>query len=425
MKIVIHKEQRQVGITTLSRSILEYLFVICIILDGNSVWMNIQTTRNWFGTILQFLIMIIMIALLLTYSFKKSCLKNACLILGFGITYLLILGLVHPNNKKGLIGFAVISMTIIAFVYLYKSIGRVINILDIYEQIIIAVAVISVFFWLFGSVLKIIPASGYELYNWTGNGLDKQINKYWGLYYETQWTYLQGYGVFTRNTAIFTEAPMCSLHFSIALLIEVFIKEELDFRKYVTLILAILTTFSTTGYLIVVVTVFFKIVYSKKNNQILQYIKVIVVPASLIVGLIASMVLLQLKMNSSSGVVRMDDFIAGYKAWMENPIFGCGFGNYDALIKYMSVWRQNNTGFSNSIMEVLAYGGVYFGMIYMMPFIKGIYSAVRLKRYRMCIFVGSILFLFIFTVVPFRFLTILLLGYIGLLGREREDNNKA
>ena len=69
-------------------------------------------------------------------------------------------------------------------------------------------------------------------------------------------------------------------------------------------------------------------------------------------------------------------------------------------------------------MQVLAYGGIYFGIIYIMPFVKGIFSAIHLKQYRMCIFVGSVLFLFIFTIIPFRFLTILLLTYIGLSGKK-------
>lgn len=414
MTLTICENRKFVGLKTLLRNILEVLFAFCLVLNGNSVWLNIKSTRNWFGRGLQILILLLMSILLLIHKFKKNYLKNACFIFGGGSVYLIILGIVHPNSTNGLVGFTIISVAIISFAYLYKSIGRMTDILYTYENIIVIIAIISIVFWIFGSVLKIIPISGYAMFNWTDSGLDKQINNYWGLYYETQWTFLQGYGMLTRNTAIFTEAPMCSLHFSFALLIEAFLKEKLNFKKYVFFILAILTTFSTTGYLIVAITVFSRMIYIKNKVRMVQYLKILGIPLSLISGLIASIILIQLKLDSGSGILRLDDFVAGYKAWMENPLFGSGFGNYDVLIRHMSFWRQSKTGFSNSIMQVLAYGGIYFGIVYMIPFVVGIYNAIHWKQYRHCVFIGGILFMFVFTIIPFKFLTIFLLGYIGL-----------
>lgn len=417
MKIIIHENRKIMGLTALLRNILEYLLVICLILNGNSVWMNIKSSRDWLGKVLQILVIFLMLALLLTYRFKKSCIKNACLILGGIIGYLLILEIVNLRNTKGLVGFAVMCAAIMAFSYLYQSVGGLECIIYKYEDIVIMIAVVSVFFWILGSVLRIIPISGHVLYDWTANGLDRQINKYWGIYYETQWTYLPGYGDLIRNTAIFTEAPMCSLHFSVALLIEVFLKEKLNFRRCVFLIFAVLTTFSTTGYLIVVITIFSTIAYSKRKNHLLQYLKVLIIPISLIIGLVASIILIQLKLDSGSGMVRLDDFVAGYKTWIGNPLFGCGFGNYDAIKNNMSVWRRSNIGFSNSIMQVLAYGGIYFGILYITPFVSGIYKTIRLKQYRKSVFIGCIFFLFVFTIIPYKFFTIMLLAYFMFLNK--------
>ena len=77
----------------------------------------------------------------------------------------------------------------------------------------------------------------------------------------------------------------------------------------------------------------------------------------------------------------MDDYKAGVITWLQHPFLGSGLSNTNGIQQNMSAWRSYNTGFSNSIMEILAEGGIYLSLFYFYAFIKGLYSGVNKKNY--------------------------------------------
>lgn len=124
-----------------------------------------------------------------------------------------------------------------------------------------------------------------------------------------------------------------------------------------------------------------------------------------VVVLIALNFLLEQKLGTSSGSTRVDDFAAGYKAWMDAPLFGNGYGNSAAYKKYMSSFRRNNLGFSNSPMQVLAYGGIYLFFPYCVSVVRGFTRLIKGHLWNRMSFYIVFLYAFVITVCPFQMLT--------------------
>ena len=111
------------------------------------------------------------------------------------------------------------------------------------------------------------------------------------------------------------------------------------------------------------------------------------------------------KMQTSSGSTRLDDFAAGFKAWSRSPWFGYGFTNTDVVKSYMSAFRADNLGFSNSLFQTLVMGGVFW----LTPYIIGLCG--YLKSSRAMKFAGILLlFLWVVTVVSNIPLTVFMFG---------------
>ncbi len=116
--------------------------------------------------------------------------------------------------------------------------------------------------------------------------------------------------------------------------------------------------------------------------------------------------LLETKMDSTSGSARMDDFVAGFKAWMDHPLMGNGFSNNSAILQYMSTYRIKNTGFSNSLMQILSYGGLYLLAPYVGAAVYGIYKIMRKRDWNELAFTVLFIVMFVFTVTSFQMLSI-------------------
>ena len=143
-----------------------------------------------------------------------------------------------------------------------------------------------------------------------------------------------------------------------------------------------------------------------KKKTLAQMIRMLLLPIAFFALYIAVDTLLQQRLGTSSGNSRIDDFVAGYNAWKKAPVFGNGFGNMDSVRQYMSSFRFNNVGFSNSPMMILAYGGIYLFIPYLISLILGISNALYKANKRTVCFAVGFIYLFVFTVIPFQWLTI-------------------
>ena len=284
------------------------------------------------------------------------------------------------------------------------------------------IATISLLFWVFGSVLHLLSPTGTVISGWTGaeETDGNSVATYYGLHFEPQLILFKNVRL-ARNSGIFTEAPMASFVYSLALLMELLLKKESNIRRCIILSCAIVSSFSTTGMITMILAIAFKYLLSKPVFSIGRVIKVMIVPVGLIVvGYMAYSMFIE-KMGQGSGMIRMDDFRAGFLAWKENPIFGAGFGEEDVLKNHMSAWRWYNQGFSNSIFYILAQCGLYLGIVYFLGIVRGISNSINSKNAKTIVFFGLFCFMFGVTISCYQYLPIIvLLAYVMNKSKRKE-----
>lgn len=388
-----------------------YCFALIVILDFRTIWQYIPGNER-LSTINSILLLIIFAACLVRKKkFDAHGLRIGFLVMAlFAFAFVMVLTF-NSYADTGWVRYLLVSLIMIGYHYWCDQKDEVSEFFYKFADIVLLIAVVSLFFWIFGSMLRVIHPSGYELSTWNslGENKTKLVPSYYSVYFETQTISFFGIKGLVRNSAIFTEGPMCSFIFCIALLIEYFVfQERSKIRNYI-LILAILTTFSTTGYIALLGIIFFRFQSKAYKSQLINILKTTIFPVALIILVILIDYFVQDKLQSRSGSVRLDDVRAGVKAWLDSPILGNGFGNRNSYQQYFSLFRKSNTGYSNSILQVLAYGGVVLFLPYLVNIILMLKNALASSnkgiKYAYIIFLA----MFATTISAFQALPIYLL----------------
>lgn len=386
-------------------AVFQYIFILCMILNFRSIWLHTETLA-WLSHLIKLLMGLSVVggvfAVRKISSKKISRCVMAVVIMAL---YVGVWFLLDPLKRSGIIAVQLQLLAIIVYCFLVETSFD--DTMRKFTNIVIVIAVVSLFFWVFGSLLGYIKPTGYIETTWTGNTLLKKAPSYFGIYFETQSATMFGFlsSYIRRNTAIFTEAPMASMVFSTAFLYELLMKDELNRKRCFILIAAVLSTISTTGITVVIIAIGFRYIFSESKTRGSISLKVILLPSVFIIGLIMLDYLVKQKLGTSSGSTRVDDFIAGYKAWMDAPLFGNGYNNAASMQQYMSSFRSNNLGFSNSPMQILSFGGIYLFLPYLLSAIKGIARLVSEHDWRRTAFYLVFLYEFTITVCSFQMLT--------------------
>ena len=334
----------------------------------------------------------------------------AIIVLGAYISVFFVTG--DGRGGYGLLstGFLIICPLMIAL--LAKS-GKLGGYLRAFVNLTALLAVISLALWVAGPITGVISDNCSISTTWTGSGERVLRPGYFHLLYVTQTSDLFDFPI-VRNTGIFAEAPMYSYVLCMALLFEMVLSERP--RKVVALILlaTVATTLSTTGIVFILAISYVLAAYKSRDMRSnLRPIFIIVLALVLIIVTFASFSLLDQKLGTTSGSIRLDDFRAGFLAWSERPIFGYGLGDTDALTLFMSGFRSFNQGFSNSLFDLLVRGGLVFAF----PFLIAMAGYLLLSK-RVQLAGLLFLYLWIITIVTFQPLTYLMFG-VGVVGLMR------
>lgn len=404
MKVVLKKK---------NINIFYYLFALVLCLDCCSIW-TAMPSISWFDNFLIIMLTISVLGCLLTSKIYKNNFLKITFFIFFVVLYSLLYIVINPINISLLIKVILKCLIVTTFFLLINNENMVLKVLFSYEKIILFICIVSLFFYLFGSILGYIRSTGFIYTSWTNSTEFKKVPTYYNIYYETQYLEFVFFRI-PKNSAIFTEAPMCSLHFSIALLIELFLKKEYKISKCIILAVGIISTFSSTGLILLVLALTIKYILISPKMKIFKLIKIITIPIIIVIAILASEYILMDKLSSLSGSTRLDDFRAGWKAWSNSPLFGNGYNA--SLVKYMSSFRLNNTGFSNSPMLILAYGGIYMLSPYIYCIIFGFWNNLKQKKYFYVCFVAFFVYLFTVTVVPYQALTMYILAFFLVSGQ--------
>ena len=263
--------------------------------------------------------------------------------------------------------------------------GQIKDFIRSFSNIILCIAAVSVFCWIFGTVLGILPfrVSGLT-YTWAFK--TRPTTTYYGIYYETQTlkTSLVSFVDLKRNCGIFCEAPGYSHFLNIALMIEL-LAEKPDQKKIVILLLAILTSFSTKAYLVAIVGLFLRVlVLSTKNNKIRKILIWLLVPFLLLICIHVGWILINDKLSTGSGIKRLAVLQGGITTWLKYPFFGVGFtGNSDIIASTTKVDALSSMGLTSFIAK----GGIYMMLYYIGSIVAVFHSRfIKEKRKELLIF---------------------------------------
>lgn len=390
-----------------------FLIALSLILNCRSIW---STVGNY--SIFLFSTLIIGI-ILCFFSIKPNDIyfsKQNIFFISFFSIYLLIYILQPQNilNLKHGIEYFISFFSLLFYVIIFERKENILLSIKYYINIMAIIGCISLLFWTFGSLFKVISPTGSIISYWgTENGTP--CPSYYGIYFETQ-----SLNNIIRNTAIFTEAPMASLNFVIAFLFQdLFNKGDRSHNiKEIILILCILSTISTTGYIALILIFVLKMLLMSYRN------KNILLPVGVVVGIISIFLvhfLLSLKINASSGQTRVDDFRAGLQALKLHPFMGSGLDS-SVYRQFMSNWRSDNLGFSNTIMDILTSGGIYIFILYFISVIVSLFKSLKDNNISNIIFIILISYLFITTIFSntyILFLVFILISVNSSIYRKR------
>ena len=406
-------------------AIYDYIIAVALMINCRTIWLTkVPPISKLDGTLWLALLISILAIVTLNYQNDESKFQHALIISMFLFFYfgIYIFLSSFPGTRNYGVRYASVFIMLVWLLYYDDYINDIPGVLLKYKNVIFIVALISLLFWLFGSLLGLIKPTGAIWTAWTGTGRPASVPSYFGIYFETQ-SVTTDIGGFIRNTAIYPEAPMSSLNFCIALGIQVLSKQSNKWGKiqFWILLIAILSTGSTTGYIFLAVLLAFKI--NNSNNFLLEKFKSPLFILILIFTAISVSYLIHQKTiyGIDSANLRIDDYKVGYRAWIQHPILGSGIENDEYVRQFVEPWRSYNIGFSNSPLKVLSDGGIYLFLGYLYCFVRGIFLSIYNKDKYKFIFIVLILYLFITTIFHYTYLLFLLLIWFT----KRKDSTKS
>ena len=363
--------------------VLGYLLALFLILNNQTVFQNSISFNYHIYEITLLLIIVTTLYQIEKYGIYENKFKSLLNLSFIYYVYLSIISIASVGVDQLVSFWARYASLPFVFFYFSSNASYIVKI-ELFRKVVnvmVVISCISLFFWIFGSTFKMITPTGVALFEW---GTVNEVSSYFNIYFETQYVDWLGIDFFWRNTAIFVEGPMMSLTLIIAITLIYYFDDIWHIATWKKFILAfaIITSFSVTGYFILWGFVVLKLYRSKKFRAIMI---VMLIPLSLY----AIQVMMDMKQSTGSYSLREDDYYVGFIPWLQNPIFGWGFNNWEALQANMK--GRANDGFSNSIFSVLTQGGILMGLMYFIPILIGITSK-EFKRFVVCI-VYAILFI--------------------------------
>lgn len=269
------------------------------------------------------------------------------------------------------------------------------KLLNKFITIMFLIACISLFFWIFGAILQVIPSSGDIYFEW--NDIRK-AKSYFGLYYVPLWQIIViGNSQIVRNCGIFTEAPMYGFLLCVAYS---FYRMREKQKRWVGIIIVV-TILSTIGTTAIVYLLLFEVIsfgLKKSGNNIMGLLKFFLFFIIVIISTIVIYNLVISKFSTGSGSVRQDHFRVALELFKATFPFGCGIGNFLSFER-LEIYKQ---GLSIGLPAVYAMTGVGGMVITLFPLGYLSVTSILKKEWKLFAFVIAFLWINICTSVQFN-----------------------
>lgn len=388
--------------------VLDYVIVFLLIISRACAWaydenltIKIKEIVFWLQRVLIFYILLSFF-LKSSFSLYRQQIYRFILVLGGLVVFIYF----NPVNKDKFVDLYIVTFLLFVFWLLFHANPNVIW--RRYSNIVLIIACVSFIFYLFGSIIPILPAFSTTKRVW-GEWEPAVIKNFYYCYYESQYITIKGFHLW-RNCSIFTEAPKYNFILCTALASEMFLSKRLRWWSIAILVFMITTTFCTTGFVIIVLTFLFyfynKYKNSKRWKKLLPYFKWI-----LLGGILCIVGFFVIKFFTTRGSlgVRADHMIACMKTFWNYKFFGAGWDNSAEVF----IYAKYDQGIALGIPLIMAYGGVVLTLTLLIPFFHGFVEGVQAKQYSLLFFELIFLVHFFITIIPQTL--VLMMAYVVLV----------
>lgn len=347
------------------KKIYVYILVFFMILNCHSMY-EVGRTNYHFQEIIIGLMLGLSCKYIINNNFKlKNITNKVLIIIIYQLPVLIYSYLVSNYWITYIVKYIIFPILVLICISCNKNFFS--DIVESFVKIMYCLSFIALLFYILATMTNTIQYT--DLYYITWN--NSFARSYYGVFFETS----LGHAFSYKNSAIFAEAPVYASLIILSLVFELFYLNKKRVRYILLFYITLLTTFSTTSYIFIVISILgsIYIFYDKiKRKRILRMlIGIFEIIAVLAAIYIIYMLLLNKSIRGNSFLIRMDDYIAAFKSIKDNILFGNGMGKTDILVNYMSRERKmfKNLGQSSDFAGQLSSGGIYFMFIYFMGFI--------------------------------------------------------
>ena len=326
-------------------TILEYLLMFCV-LFYTATWCLFTpancNTSLWVAWPIMITLILLRARVVKTAHWQRFILLAA---------FLLVYVVAQPYNwVRYLLYYAMSLLMLVLYVGLKERQEGCLDLLYKLADIVTVLTALSLFLYVFGTLLNVLPGESTATYSW--GGTVRTCPTYYHLLYESQ--KIDFFGMtFVRNCSVFPEAPGFAIFLVFATATEVLLRKKPRVWRCALYVAATATTYSAKAIVLVAAVFALKYILTTPKTHTMRQLKMLLVPLAVVgVGLVAA-VLLWDKMQSVSGFMRLDDVFACFKTWKTAPIFGTGSWNDESVIPFFTYPDRYNNGLSMGLMVVL------------------------------------------------------------------------
>lgn len=405
--------------------VLQYILAISIILECNTVY------SQWYGVHLFiraaiFAVSILAIVAMLFLKKNKNIFKNIRIIhLIFLLVASVILFMITNNTTGKFMIIACLLFFLPAILLLWTNYTNEEKTAFLKKFVIcvVAIAGVSLVFWLLGPVLGVVPSTGTIKMKW-GEPYS-EIETYVGAHFVTQDIWWVTGSRLIRNTGIFAEGPMYAVILATAFLFNNIVDNNKKQKKCkeifnAILFITMLTTFSATGILLTFLIALIPLV--RKITSMSAHVRKRLCIILILVAAVAAPLVLGFaikKIETSSAQHRNMDIQNGITAFVKSPVVGNGV-NHE---RENELDPESGYGYSNAIIPIMTDGGIMLGAIYLFPVLVAIANFFKNKRLDSAVIIIVYVVILFTTLIPYRQLIFLYIAmlYSGRLGFLNSD----
>lgn len=377
-------------------SIIQYMIVFFSIIMTGGIWARLILENNTVNVLSVLICVLCICYICIKISRGVKCTGRVFSYIAFISFCMLVTVVAVPAYWLKAVISLYGPMIVIVLFSGYMSYDEKVDFFTIYIKTVYIIAIVSLIFYIGGTILSIIPSTGFVNVLWEK---DRDFRSYFHLHYDSiSWQFLDILGLEgARNTSIFAEGPMYGFCLTIAYILNrTYCK--LDKKINIVLLVTLITTATTTSIIAIMCYEGICFIFKKLKNNKINLLKNMLVPIVIIICSFLLVTLIDSKSASSSYSIRMDHMMGCIDAFKDNFWFGCGIENKDKVLQYVK-YKQ---GFSIGLPYLFAQGGFLSVLVLAVPFFSYIVANIRYKQYEKIAFAIAVFVLYYMTNITFN-----------------------